>query len=163
MERRCPPDPINNLRSLTGKLISEKNFSCRSVQISKILFRRFYSSGSDPPQDHAVLVLLFNLVGVFISPDHHGRVEIFCTTVVPAPKEHLRGTSPSIFYMIHRGGRNEISRRNFETIFFMYVHVHIVKPKSEIKFVQQSQTFRHMYMYMYVHMYIYTQIYIYTQ
>jgi len=62
-----PPDPINDLCSLTGKSISEKCFTYRSVQIFQILFGRFYSSESDPPQGHVVLVLLLNLVGFFIS------------------------------------------------------------------------------------------------
>jgi len=38
-----PPDPINYACSLTGKYISGKNFTDRSVQIFKSLFRRFCS------------------------------------------------------------------------------------------------------------------------
>ena len=47
--RPKPPDLSNHLCSLTGEEISEKLFTYRSVQIFKILFRRFYSPESDPP------------------------------------------------------------------------------------------------------------------
>ena len=33
-------------------------------------------------------------LGLSFPPDHHGRVEMLCTTVVPAPKGHLGGASP---------------------------------------------------------------------
>ena len=45
----CPPDPISHVCSLTGKQICRKCFTYRSVQIFKIMFRRFYSPESDPP------------------------------------------------------------------------------------------------------------------
>ena len=62
-----PPDPINYVCSLTGKSISEKYFTYRSVQIIKILFpENLFSSIWSSAQDHAVLVLLLNLVGFFI-------------------------------------------------------------------------------------------------
>ena len=53
----------------------------------------FYSPESDQPtaQDHAVLVLLPNPVGFFIS---NCSWEMFCTTVVPISKGHLGGDSP---------------------------------------------------------------------
>jgi len=35
------------------------------------------------------MVLSLNLLGFSFPPDHHGRVEIFCTTVVPVLKGHL--------------------------------------------------------------------------
>jgi len=63
----CPPDPISNVCSLTGKYISRKHFTYRSVQIFKIMFRRFlFSRIWSSAQDHALLVLLLNLVGFFI-------------------------------------------------------------------------------------------------
>ena len=46
-----PPELINSLCSLTGKQISEKCFTYRSVQVFKILFRGFYSPESHPPHD----------------------------------------------------------------------------------------------------------------
>jgi len=63
-----PPDRISDVCSLTGKYISRKHFTYRPVQIFKIMLRRFsipriWSSA----QDHALLVLLLNLVGFFIS------------------------------------------------------------------------------------------------
>jgi len=62
------PDPINHVCSLTGKQISKKYFTYRSVQILKIMFWRFlFSRIWSSSQDHAVLVLLLNLVGFFIS------------------------------------------------------------------------------------------------
>ena len=43
----CSPDPNNHLCSLTGKYISEKYFTYRSVQIFEILLEAFYSPESD--------------------------------------------------------------------------------------------------------------------
>ena len=63
-----------------------------------ILFSRIWSSA----QDHAVLVLLLNLVATSFPPNQNGWAEIFCTTEVPAPKGHVGRTSPSIFCIIHR-------------------------------------------------------------
>ena len=63
-----PPDPISHVCSLTGKYISRNYFTHRPVQIFKILLRRFWFSRiSSSAQDHALLVLLLNLVGLFIS------------------------------------------------------------------------------------------------
>ena len=44
----------------------------------------------------SVSVSVFVSVCVWYSfpPDHHGQVEMFCTTVAPAPKGHLGGASP---------------------------------------------------------------------
>ena len=42
-----PPDPINHVYSLPGKYMSQKHFTYPSVQIFKILFRRFYSQKSN--------------------------------------------------------------------------------------------------------------------
>jgi len=71
-----PPDPINHVCSLTGKYISKKYFTYGSVQIFKIIFRRFlFSRIWSSAQDHAVLVLLLNLFVFFIS--HHGPTLAF--------------------------------------------------------------------------------------
>jgi len=49
-------------------------------------------------QDHAVLHLLLNTVGFFISDRAEICLfEMICTTVVPASKGHLGGASPWIF------------------------------------------------------------------
>ena len=62
-----PPDPISHVCSLTGKHICRKYFTDRSVQIFKIMFRRFlFSRICSSAQNHALLVLLLNLVGFFI-------------------------------------------------------------------------------------------------
>ena len=61
-----PPDPMNHVCSLTGKYISKKYFAYRSVQIPKILFRGFILQIWFSAQDHAVLLLLLNIVGFFI-------------------------------------------------------------------------------------------------
>ena len=63
-----PPDPISHVCSLTGEQICRKYFTSRSVQIFKIVFRRFWFSRIwSSTQDHALLVKLLNLVGFFIS------------------------------------------------------------------------------------------------
>ena len=65
---RFPPDPISHVCSLTGKWIGGKYFTYHSVQIFKIMFWRFlFSRIWSSAQDHALLVLLLNLVGFFIS------------------------------------------------------------------------------------------------
>jgi len=70
-------------------------FTHRPVQIFKIMFRRFlFSRIWSSAQDHALLVLLLNLVGFSFQPDHASLVEMICTTVVPVSKEHLGGASP---------------------------------------------------------------------
>ena len=90
-----PPDPMYNFCSFPGKQISEKYFSYRSVQILKILFRRFYSPESDPPYKIMWYWFYYSIqLDLLFAPDHHGRVEMLCTTVVPAPKGHLGGASP---------------------------------------------------------------------
>ena len=57
---------------------------------SEIVFSRIWSSA----QDHTVLFYYSIQLGFPFPPDHHGRVEIFCTTVVPASKGHLGRASP---------------------------------------------------------------------
>ena len=101
------PDPINHVCSLTGKQISKNYFTYRSVQILKIMFWRFlFSRIWSSSQDHAVLVLLLNLVGFFISTWPMVRWKCF----VPQLYQFRRGISggPALkyFYMIHRGGRH---------------------------------------------------------
>jgi len=58
--------------------------------VLEILLSRIWSSA----QDHAVLGLILNLGGVFISNRPSWSVEMFCTAVVPVPKGHLGGWSP---------------------------------------------------------------------
>jgi len=88
---QCSPDPINNLCSPAGNrfqknilLIVQYKYlkSC-----SEDLFSRIWSSA----QDYAVLVLLLNPGGFSFPPDQYDQAEMFCTTVVPVPKEHLGG------------------------------------------------------------------------
>ena len=63
-----PPDPISHVCFLTYKSISQKYLTDWPVQIFKIMFRRFlFSKIWSSAQDHAVLDLLLNLVGLFIS------------------------------------------------------------------------------------------------
>ena len=104
-----PPDPISHVCSLTGKNISRKYFTYRPVQISKIMFRRFiFSRIWSCAQDHALLVLLLNLVGFFISnrPRWSGGNDLYlsCTSFEGAPRG---GPALKHFYIIHRGGRFE--------------------------------------------------------
>jgi len=92
-----PPDRINYLCSLTGKSISGKYFTDRSVQIIIILFPGFYSPESDPP--HKIMRYWFYYsieLGFSFPSEHDSQVEIFCTTVVPVSKGHLGGASPEI-------------------------------------------------------------------
>jgi len=103
-----PPDPINHVCSLTGKWISKKCFTYRSVQTFEIMFRRIlFSRIWSSAQDHAVLILLLNLVVFSFLPDHCGQVEMF--NFVPHLYQFRRGISggPALeyFYMIHRGVR----------------------------------------------------------
>jgi len=93
-----PPDPINNLCSLTGVCISQKIFSYLSVQIFKILFQGFYAPGSDPP--HKIMRYWFyfsTLLSRWFPPDQNGQAEIFCTRLVLAPKGQIGGAGPPIF------------------------------------------------------------------
>jgi len=101
------PDPISHVCSLTGKYISRKYFTYRPVQTFKIMFRRFlFSRIWSPAQDHAVLGLLLNLVGVFIStrPRWSGGNDLYhiCTSFEGAS----RGGQPlNIFtWFIGAGG-----------------------------------------------------------
>jgi len=67
MALSCPPDSISHVCSLTCKSISQKYFTYRPVQIFKIMFQRFlFSRIWSSAQDHALLDLLLNLVGLFI-------------------------------------------------------------------------------------------------
>jgi len=65
------PDPINHACSLPAKYISKKHFTYRSTQIFRIMFQGFILKNptkiwSSAP-DHALLHLLLNTVGFFIS------------------------------------------------------------------------------------------------
>jgi len=48
------------------------------------------------------------LLGFSFPADHHGQVEMFCTTVVPAPKGISEGPALKYFNMIHRGGQSDL-------------------------------------------------------
>jgi len=125
----CPPDPINHVCSLTGKWISKKRFTYRSVQIFKIMFRRFlFSTIWSSAQDHAVLVLLLNLVGFFIStwPRWSGRNVLYhiCTSF----EEASRGGQPlSIFTWFIGAGGTAVEElcHTYEAFNFTYIHLSI--------------------------------------
>jgi len=107
MNTDYPPDPINHVCSLTGKKISNFFLTYCSIQIFKIMFRRFLLSRIwSSAQDHAVLVLLLNLVGFFIStwPRWSGGNILYhsCTSFEGASRG---GPALKYLYMIHRGGR----------------------------------------------------------
>ena len=94
-----PSYPINHVYSLPGKWISKKYFTCRSIQIFKILFRGFVSRKSNEN-----LILRTRSCGTALITQHswllHFRqaeiclVEMICTSVVPASKGLLGGASP---------------------------------------------------------------------
>ena len=103
----CPPDPVNNVLqcvamccsvlqcSLPGKCISEKCFTCRSVQYLKscsyvfILKNLIHRTRS---YDTAFITQLSWLLHFY--PTKLCRVEIICTSGVPVPKRHLGGANP---------------------------------------------------------------------
>jgi len=64
-------DPINHVYSLPGKYIAKKCFTYRSIQIFKIMFWGFIFKNPtkiwSSAQDHALIHLLLNTVGFFIS------------------------------------------------------------------------------------------------
>jgi len=118
--------PINNIISLyplTGKWISKKYFTYRSVQIFKIMFPRFLSTRIwSAAQDHTVLLLLLNVVGVFISMWQRwsdGNVLYHsCTSFEGASRG---GPALKYLYMIHRGGQatgDEINTFGFGIVWF---------------------------------------------
>ena len=118
-----PPDPINHLCSLTGKQISEKYFTYRSVQMFKILFWRFYSPESDPL--HKIMRYWFYYsiqLGLSFPSDHDGQVEMFCNTVVPAPKGHFGGGQPLNIFTSLIGAGGYIQKNVF---IYMYRHTTI--------------------------------------
>ena len=71
LQLRTPYRPTQSVMYVplqVNEYISRKYFTYRPVQIFKIMFRRFlFSRIWSPAQDHAVLLLLLNLVGFFIS------------------------------------------------------------------------------------------------
>jgi len=88
--------------SLPGKYMSQKYFTCPSVQIFKILFGGFYSQKSNKN----LIVRTRPCGNAFINQNswlihfHETEIclfEMICTTVVPASKGHLGGASPQIF------------------------------------------------------------------
>jgi len=101
------PDPINHVCSLTGRYISEKYFTYRSVQIFKILFRRFYSPESDPP--HKIMRYRF-YDSIHRWVFHFNQTTlVWWNFFVPQLYQFRRGIlgGPALKYfnMIHRGGR----------------------------------------------------------
>ena len=90
--------------------MSQKYFTYPSVQIFKILFRGFILKNPTKirfsAQDHAVLLLLPNAVGFFISARQKSA---WWKWFVPKLYQHRRGIleGPALkyFYMIHRDGR----------------------------------------------------------
>jgi len=74
---------IINLCCITGKQISEKCFTYLSLQLFRISRRFLFSKIWSSAQDHAVLVLLLNLVGFFISYRPRWSCGNVCTTVKP--------------------------------------------------------------------------------
>ena len=102
-----PPDPINHVYSLPGKYMSQKYFTYPSVQIFKILFRGFILKNPTKiwfsAQDHAVMLLLLNIVGFFI---YARQQSAWLKRFVPQLYQHRRGIleGPALkdFYMINR-------------------------------------------------------------
>jgi len=92
---------MNNLSSLTGKSISEKYFTYRSVQIFKIMFRGFYFPNSN--SSHKIMRYCFYYSTwqhswlLHFRPTEICRMEDMCTSWVPVPQRHLGGASPWIF------------------------------------------------------------------
>jgi len=100
-----PSDPISHVCSLTGKYISRKHFTYCPVQICKIMFRRFlFSRIWSSTQDHALLILLLNLVVFFISIRPRSTL-VYWRWFIPQLYQFRRGISGGpvlkYFYMIH--------------------------------------------------------------
>jgi len=90
-----PPDPINHLRSLTGKYISENHFTYRSVQYLKSCSGDFVFQN---------LILRTKLCGTGFITQHSCvldfclteicQAEMICIGVVPGLKRHFGGAGP---------------------------------------------------------------------
>jgi len=100
-----PPDPINHVCSLTGKWISEKCFTYRSVQIFKIIFWRFLFSRIWSSAQDYVLRLCARLCATrfitqpscvldFHLPNRICQLEMICIGGVPISKRHFGGAGP---------------------------------------------------------------------
>ena len=103
------PDPINHVYSLPGKYISKKYFTYRSTQIFKIMFRGFFFKNPtkiwSSAQDHALLHLLLNTVGFFISAGQKSACrKWFVPQLYQLRRGILEGPSLKCFYMIYRVG-----------------------------------------------------------
>ena len=131
MKSRHTPDQINDLCSLTGQQIWRTYFTHYSVQILKILLRKFFIRIWSSAQDCAVMFLFLNIVELYervMSRICMSHVTLFiiqhCWVVdfhltnmirrkcfVPVryqpPKSKLAGLASKYFYMIHRVGRYE--------------------------------------------------------
>jgi len=82
---------------------------------------------SDPP--HKIMRYWFYYsiwLGFSFPPDRICQVEMICIGGEPVSKRHFGGAGPSIFHMIHRGGRREVSCK--EHVAIRYV---IFKPKCD--------------------------------
>jgi len=85
----------------------KKYFTYRSVQILKILFRKFFSRIWSSAQDHVLLDLLLNIVGLFISAWQKSvRRKCFVPQLYQLRRSISEGPALKYFYMIHRGGRS---------------------------------------------------------
>ena len=92
-------DPFRVNRFQRSILLIVQYKYLKKNHVPEILFSKIWS----PAQDHAVLVLLLNVVVLFISIDHAGLIEFFCTTVLAV--SHLSRRAHKYLYMIHRVGR----------------------------------------------------------
>jgi len=105
-----PPDPINHVYSLPGEYISEEYFTYRSIQIFKIMFRGFIFKNPtkiwSAAQNHALLDLLLNTVGFFISARQKSACwKWFVPQLYQLRRGILEGPALKYFYMIHKVGR----------------------------------------------------------
>jgi len=131
-----PPDPISHVCTFTGKYISRKHFTYHPVQIFKIMFRRFlFSRIWSSAQDHALLVLLLNLVEFFIStrPLWSGGNVLYhsCTNFEGAS----RGGQPLNIFTWFIGAGGHIQIDHFKTKF------HILNTLPTYKYIHFKTTF----------------------
>jgi len=71
---------------------SENYFTYRWLKTYKILYGGSDAAGSDPP--HKIMhywVYYSSWLANSFPPDQNGRMEMFCTSQVPAPKEQMGG------------------------------------------------------------------------
>jgi len=154
-----PPDPLNHLCSLSGKCISEKYFTYRSVPISNILFQRFFAPGSDPP--HKIMWYWFctsTLLSRWFPPDENGQADCFCTRFVPTPKGQIGGAGPYIF--LHDSQGRAVIYTYIQIYIYIYMHIYIYVYKYMYMYIY---TYIYIYRYIYIHIYIYIYMYTYIR